>query len=143
MRDELVGDEDRELRIQWRQNLRGGLDDRHVDALPDEVLGHLESDESGADHDRGCWRDVDVGEETGRVFDGPQRASPVISGDRGPHRRRAHAEHELVVAENGLSTGDRRTGRDRVRGAIDRDDVVMDPGVEPEAVEELLRASGG
>ena len=99
VRDELVGDEDRELRIQWRQHLRGGLDDRHVDALPDEVLGHLESDESGADHDRGRWCDVDVGEEAGRVFDGPQCASPVISGDRGPHRRCAHAEHELVVAE--------------------------------------------
>ena len=76
--------------------------------------------------------------EARRVFDGPQGANPVVSGDRRAHRRRAHAEHELVVADDGLGAGDRRTGRDGVRGAIDRDDLVVDPDVEPEAVEELL-----
>ena len=77
-------------------------------------------------------------EEAGRVFDGPQCASPVVSGDRRAYRRRAHAEDKLVVAENGLSAGDRRPGCDRVRDAIDHDDVVMDAGVEAEPVEELF-----
>ena len=62
--DQLVLDEDGELGIERRQHLRRRLDDRDVDALPDEVLGHLESDEPGADHDRSRGRDVDVGHET-------------------------------------------------------------------------------
>ena len=139
VRDELVGDEDRELWVQWRQYLRSRLDDRHVDALPGEVLGHLEPDEPGADHDRGCWCDIDLAEEKRGVFDGSQCASPVVSGYRWPYRRRAHAEHELVVTEVGLGTGDRGTGRDGVRGAIDRDDLVVNSRVEAEAVEELFR----
>ncbi len=89
VRDELVVDEDGELRIERRQHLRRRLDDRDVDALPDEVLGHLESDEPGADHDRGRGRDVDVGHETGRVFDRPQRAARARSrGSAGARARR-------------------------------------------------------
>ena len=81
--------------------------------------------------------------EPGGVLDRPQGANPVIAGDRRAHRCRAHAEHELVVADDGLCARDRRTGRDGVPGAVDRDDLVVDPDVEPEAVEELLRGLEG
>ena len=87
VRGQLVLDENGELRIERRKHLRRGLDDRDVDALHDEVLGHLEPDEPRTDHDRGCRRNVDVGEQPGCIFDRPKGANTVIAGDRGPHRR--------------------------------------------------------
>ncbi len=137
--DELVGDKNGKLRIERRQHLRSGLDDRDIDALPHEVLGHLEPDEPGTDHDRGRGCDVDVRREAGCVFDRPQGANPVIAGNRRAHRCCAHAEHELVVADTGLRTRDRRTCRDGVPDAVDGDDLVVHSDVEPEAVEQLLR----
>ena len=71
VRDQLVLDENGELRIERRKHLRRGLDDRDLDALHDEVLGHLEPDEPRTDHDRGRRRNVDVGQEPGCVFDRP------------------------------------------------------------------------
>ena len=53
MPDELVLDENGKLRIQRWKHLRRGLDDRDIDALPDEILGHLEPDEPRTDHHRG------------------------------------------------------------------------------------------
>ena len=136
--DQLVLDEDGELGIERRQHLRRRLDDRDVDALPDEVLGHLEPDEPGADHDGSRGRDVDIGHETRRVFDGPERAAPLVAGDRRAHGGGAHAEHELVVADARLRARDRRSCGDRVCDAVDRDDLVVDPRIETEAVEQLL-----
>ena len=71
VRDQLVLDENGELRIERRKHLRRGLDDRDIDALHDEILGHLEPDEPRTDHDRGRRRNVDVGQEPGCVFDRP------------------------------------------------------------------------
>ena len=138
VRDELVGDEDRELRVDRRQHLRRRFDHRHVDALADEVLGHLEPDEAGADHDRGRGLHVDVDGDARGVLDGAQRAHAVVTRKRRPHGRRARAQHELVVFDDGLRAGARRTGGDGVRVTVDRDDFLVHAGVEPEPVEELL-----
>ena len=70
-----------------------------VTSIPwrDKVLGHLQPDEPGTDHDRRLRRGTDVGGQAGGVLDGPKGASTVITGDRRPHRSGAHAEYELVV----------------------------------------------
>ena len=141
--DELVGDEDRELGIERRQHLRSCLHEADVEALLDEVLGHLEADEPGTDHDRGRGRVADVRREPGRVLDGPERPDPVVAGDRGPHGCGAHAEHELVVGDERLGTGERRACGDGVGAAVDGDDFVVHPDIEPEAVEQLLRGLEG
>src|SRR5450759_2435231 len=92
--DQLVAHEDGELRVEWREDLRSRFDDGDVDALADEVLCHLEPDEPGPDDDRGSWCDADVGGEAGGVFDGPEGADPVVSGDGRADRGGPHAEHQ-------------------------------------------------
>ncbi len=136
--NELVAHENRKLRIERWEDLRGGLDDRDVYSLCDEVLGHLEADEPSPDHDGRRRCDVDVGGEPCRVLNGPKRAGPVVSGDGRAYRSGAHAEHELVVGDGLFLAGERRPRRDGVSRTVDGDDLVMDPDIEPEPVEELL-----
>ncbi len=66
--DELVADENRKLGVERWEHLRRRLDDGDGNTLTDEVLGHLEPDESGPDHDGGRRRDADVGGEPRRVL---------------------------------------------------------------------------
>ena len=85
---------------------------------------------------RGC--DVDVGGEPLCVLDRAKRPDPVVAGDRRPYGCRARAEHELVVADDGLLACERRPGRDGVPDTVDGDHLVVHPHVQPEAVEERL-----
>ena len=71
LRDQLVLDKNGKLRIERRKHLRRGLDDRDIDALHDEILGHLEPDESRTDHDCGRRCNVDVGQQPGCILDRP------------------------------------------------------------------------
>ncbi len=50
MGDQFVAHQNGEFRVEGRQHLRGRLDDRDVNPLPDEVLGHFKPDESGTYH---------------------------------------------------------------------------------------------
>ena len=72
-------------------------------------------------------RNVDVGREAGGVLDRPEGANPLVAGDRRAHRRGAHAEHELVVADDRLGTGERRPCRHGAAAAVDGDDLVVAP----------------
>ena len=119
--------------------MRGRLHDRDVDALADEILGHLKPDEPRPDHDRGCRRDVDVGGEASGIFDSAQRADPVVSGNRRAYRSRPHALHQLVVADSTVLARQHRTSPNRVRRPIDRDHFFIDPDIEAEPIKELLR----
>ncbi len=138
VRHELVLHENRQLGVERCQHLRGRLDDGHVDALTNEVLGHLETDEPRPDHHRGHRSHVDVRGEPGRVLHGAQRADSLVAGNRGPYRGGPHAEHELVVGDVALLARNGRAGGDLVGGAVDGHHLLMDPHVEAEAVEELL-----
>ncbi len=137
--NELVAHENRNLRVERGEHLRGGLNDRDVYPLTDEVLSHLESDEPSPYHDGRCRCDVDVGGEPCCIFNGPKRASAVVSGNRRAHRGSAHAEHELVVGDGTFGARDRRPGGDGVSRTVDGDDLVMHPDIESEPIEELLR----
>jgi hypothetical protein len=105
--NELVAHENRKLRVEGREHLRGRLDDRDVYALTDEVLRHLESDEPGPYHDGGCRCDVDVGGKPRGILHCPQRAGPFVTGDGRSHGSGAHAEDELVVGDRALLARDR------------------------------------
>ena len=99
MGHQLVGDQDRHLRIERRQHLGGGFHDGDREALGDEVLGHLQADEPGADHHRRLRRGAHIGGQDGGVLHRPQGPDPFVAGDRRAHRCGAHAQHQLVVAD--------------------------------------------
>src|ERR1017187_4730216 len=66
--NELVAHENRKLRVERGEHLRGGLNDRDVYPLTDEVLSHLESDEPSPYHDGRRRCDADVGGEPCCIF---------------------------------------------------------------------------
>src|ERR1017187_502807 len=106
--NELVAHENRRLRVERGEHLRGGLNDRDVYPLTDEVLSHLESDEPSPYHDGRRRCDADVGGEPCCIFNGPKGAGAVVSRDGRAHRSGAHAEHELVVGDGIFLARDRR-----------------------------------
>ena len=120
------------------QHLVGGLDDRDRDARVAEVLGRLEADEAGADHDADDGRAADGAEEVLGVLDGAQHLHPVEAGDRRPHRHRAGAQHELVERQLVLAAVGGGAHGHAVPGRVDADDLGADADVEAEALEQLL-----
>ena len=136
--DELGLDEDRHLGVEGRQHLVGGLDDRDLDARMAEVLGRLEADEAGTDHDGRRRSGRHGAEEVLGVLDGAQHLDPVEAGDRRPHGHRAGAQHELVERQLVLAAVGRGAHRHAVPDGVDADDLGVDPDVEAEALEQLL-----
>ena len=67
---ELVLHQDGQLGVQRRQHLRRGLDHRHVDALSNQVLRHLQADETRPDDDGARRRRLQVLGQAGGVLDG-------------------------------------------------------------------------
>ena len=136
---QFVTDEYRQLGIERRQYLGSGFDDPGVQPLRDQVLGHFESDETRADHHGRLRGHIDLGGDGCGILHGAEGPGPVIAGDRGPHRGRSHAEDQLVVRHDGLLPADGGACRHHVCDPVDRHDLVVDPDVETESVEELLR----
>jgi hypothetical protein len=141
--NEFVTYQNGKLRIERREHLGGRFDDRHVNPLGDEVLGHLQPDEPGADDNRRCWSDFDIRSQPGCIFNGPKCADPGVAGDGWPHRSGAHTEHQLVVGNDPLVAGGRRTSRDAMCFPVDGYHFVVDPDIESESVKKLFGSLQG
>ena len=135
---ELVTNQYGQFWVEGSEYLWRGLDDSDVDSLSDQIFGHLQTDEPGADDDGGGWSHIHVGCQSGRVFDRAQRADPVIPGNRGAYWGRSHAEDKLVVGNDSHLAGDGLAGGHAVCNPVDRNHLVVDSDIEPESVEELL-----
>ena len=128
----------RELGIKGWEHLGGGLHDRHVDPLGDEVLCHLETDEPSPDDDRGLGGDVDVEVKPLRVLDRTEGSDPVVARDGWTNGRCTHGENELFVLDLGDHVRGRGADGHDVPLPVDRHHLGVDPDVESEPVEEQL-----
>ena len=107
---ELVGQQGRELGVQWRQNVVGQLDEVDLQTAGDQGLDRLEADESGTDDDGArAWlgspaggqqfldalhQGVDVGDGAKRVHGGVVQAL-----DGRTHGHRTWGQQECVVRQ--------------------------------------------
>ncbi len=78
--DHLRRDEHRELGVEGRQYLRGNLDHGGLDSQTRQVLGCLESDETGADDDGTVRFVVGLPGQQLRILDSAENADPVEAG---------------------------------------------------------------
>ena len=96
---DLLVQELRHLEVQTGEHLIRALHETDAQAEPAQVARDLEADEAAADH-HGALHALRHLTQTVRVRDGPERADPRIvdARDRGPDRRGAGGDHQLVIA---------------------------------------------
>src|SRR5690606_4208877 len=95
----LVTDERGELRLEWRQDVRGEFDHVDLETLHMECLGGFDPDESGTEHDGALRAGLDALAEGDGVADGAEgaHAGRVEPWQRGTHGAGAGGEYEGVV----------------------------------------------
>lgn len=138
MGPQLALDEDRQLWVEGCKHLRARLHDGHRQSPADQVFGHLQADETGADHNRRARSSTDIGGQEGGVFNRAKRPHPLVARYRWPHRSRTRAQHQLVVADHAIRSGSRRADGDGAGPSVYGDHFAVDPDIEAKPVEELL-----
>ena len=158
MTDDMLLDEDRDLRVQRGQYVIGLLDECHVESGMDQIFRRLETDEAAADHDRAPHRlhhlDARVFEHSRqkrraafdpltdrpRVRHGPHMKDPrqIDSGQGRMHRSCSGRQHQLIVGLGRDLAGRYIT---KVHGLVFRrngDRLAVGPHVDPEVLAEQL-----
>ena len=100
LRDQVLHEWDRDLRIERGHDLRQLFQHGHGESAMDQVLDHLQSDESAADDDRGAGAAIgNPGTNTAGVRNVAHRedARQVHARQRWPDRRRARRQDQRVV----------------------------------------------
>ena len=124
--DQVLHEWNRHLRIERGHHLRHLFQHDHGESPMDQVLHHLQSDESAADDDRGAGAPIgDPGANTPGVGNIPHRehARQVHSWQRWPNRRRAWRQDQRVVMLRAAVPGVKVAHDDRARQPVDADDV--------------------
>ena len=140
------------LRVEGRHDLGGGLDQRDLHPLVDQVLGHLDTDEAATDHHRAPALGALVVEAAGLgqrslhrldqgvgVLDIAQRERALDAGDRGADGSGAGGEHQRRVGDLLRNPRGEIAQRDGLRLCVDRGRLGVYAHIQAEARAEAGR----
>ena len=108
LRDQVLHERDGHLGIEGRHDLRQLFQHGHGEAAMDQVLDHLQSDESPTDDDRGAGAAVgNPGSNPARIRNVAHRedAGQIDTRQRRPDRRCARGQDQRVVALRAAGAG--------------------------------------
>jgi hypothetical protein len=142
-------DRQRDVLVEWRQDLVGELHDSHFRTAMAQVLRHLHSDVSRADHDgsrrategiRCVERCFQARLDLVHVVDVAQHvdAGKIGSGQRQLQRIGALAQRERVVGLGVLPPAVEFAHRDRPSGRVQRNDIGSDAHVDVQRFPQAL-----
>lgn len=149
---QVLFDRNGDLAVHRRQDLIGAFHDVDPDTPVVQVLGHLQADVTGPDHDRpyrlaapGLLLGqvlVDPGFDAVHIADATQRLDRrvVDTGQRWANRDGAGGQRQVLVVLGVLGAGIDLADRHGAGPGVDADDLGTDPHVDVERVAQALRS---